>query len=111
MTIKVPVQLTKIHQNIEKIRIVCNVFDEQEVELGAGNAERTIPTGNLQEEFSIEIVQHSGKNLLDARSYKCTLQLSNGEFWGIPNEPGIGNIEHQAKENTTFVARVSGQIQ
>lgn len=112
ITFIVPVQLTNIHQNIDMVRVICDVRDANGVKVGTGNTTETeLPNGNLQKDFRVEITQLSGKDLTDARSYECSLHLHNGEMWAEINDPGIGYIEFQAKENTTLVREVTGEIQ
>jgi hypothetical protein len=112
ITFIVPVQLTNIHQDVEMVRVICDVRDANGVKVGTGNTvEHDIPNGNLQKEFRVEITQLSGKDLTDARTYECSLNLHNGELWAEINDPGVGIYEFQAKENTTLVKEVTGQIQ
>jgi hypothetical protein len=110
LTLIVPVQLTNIHTNITMVRVLCNVKDGQGVDVGIGNESKDIENGSIQEDFTIQIITVGGRNLNEAVSYQCDLQLY-GTGWAIPDDSGIGEIEYQADPDQPFIPQVTGRIE
>ena len=112
ITFTVPVQLTSLHQSVQLIRVIVDVRDSGGTKVGTGNTVMDAPSsGNLQQEFTVRITPLSGHNLTEARTYEAILNVHNGEMWAEINDPGVGYIWAQAKENTTLVSEVRGSIE
>jgi len=114
ITFNVPLQLTKLHQNVTEVSVQCVGTNQANAAVsmtGRSNSARPDANGNINQTVTVTVQSLAGKDLSTATKYSCALGIKFvgvGDF-GNPS-PGSTHIELQPKAGTPFITQANGTI-
>ena len=120
-TISVPVKFSNIHEDVDKIKVLCVAKSILEngfpTILGNGSVEEDVPeNGNLKQTITVKFNASTGKNPADAKSYECSLFVVKATSESNFRPSNYGNCTNPkadwfcAKAGTTLKVNSSGPI-
>ncbi|MBN1894547.1 hypothetical protein JW906_08630 [bacterium] len=113
ITLNVPIQLNEIHPDVRTVFVNGFAYKDQnkKIRCADGRYEMSMPPdGNIHTTVSVVLEPFEGYRITDAVMYTVSLQfvLIGGTNTGPSQDNMI--FEARAKEGTTFINSVSGEI-
>jgi hypothetical protein len=113
----VPIRLLSLHQNIRSVKVVCTIFDGNDMEVGSGENVVDVPAnGDLVQTLRFSAHSLPGRDIMAGVRFTCSLLLGSNTMNGFvapvqeSPEDGYNPLEIKAKRGEPFRVSYSAPL-